>query len=268
MMKKKTSKNYKIVYLLLVFLISSFNILHAQDTTLVNRDSLYLKHPFKDWVNNTKNNIVQTWKGVFKNYNNNTSYVFSSLNLAVQNIDNSNYNSHFNYSLNDFNSNVYKPGYNVGFRIDGYYKEKRPYSFIFSFNKLTTGTNYQTASSLGPIIGSSFTSYKADDHLSTLYFAYHRRFLLPIADKNKYKFYFIAGPSIHWVVSNPSADNSMNNTFAKSFINGDLGLEFDNKSYYTIFVHHKTGKNFFSGNIPIVLNNLEIGMMVKTRDIF
>jgi len=60
----------------------------------------------------------------------------------------------------------------------------------------------------------------------------------------------------------------MNKTFAKSFINGDLGLEFDNKSYYTIFVHHKIGKNFFSGNIPIVLNNLEIGMMVKTRDIF
>jgi len=265
---KKTFFNSKIVYIILIFLISSFNILQAQDSTFVNKDSLYLKHPFKDWVAKSKRSIIQSWSNGFKNYTHNTSHVFSSLNLSIQDIDNSSYTSHFNYSLKDYNSNVYKPGYNVGFRVDGFYKDKRPYSFIFSFNKLTTGTNYQTASSLGPIIGSSFTSYKADDHLSTLFFAYHRRFLLPIADKNKYKFYFIAGPSIHWVVSSPSADNSMNKTFAKSFINGDLGLEFDNKSYYTIFVHHKIGKNFFSGNIPIVLNNLEIGMMVKTRDIF
>jgi len=263
----KQTYNHKI-YIFFIISIICIKNLQAQDSTFVNQDSLYLKHPFKDWVNKSKQNISQIWNNGFKNYNNNISYVFSSLNLSRQDIDNSKYSSHFNYSLKDYNSNVYKPGYNVGFRIDGFYKEKRPYSFIFSFNKLTTGTNYQSASTLGPIIASSFTSYKADDQLSTLFFAYHRRFLLPLADRKKYKFYFIAGPSIHVLLSNPSADNSMNNTFAKSFINGDLGIEFDNKSYYTIFIHHKTGKNFFSGNIPIVLNNLEIGMMVKTRDIF
>lgn len=267
-MTKKIIPRFKIHFVLVFFLLLTFNFLNAQSKSYINKDSLYLTHPFKDWVNKNKKSIVKKWNGVFKNYNNNISYVFSSLNLSLQNINNANYISNYNYSLNDYNSNVYKPGYNIGFRIDGKYKEIRPYSFIVSFNKLTTGTNYQTSSNLGPIIGSSFTSYKVDDHLSTLFFAYHRRFLLPVADHYKYKFYVIAGPSVHWIVSNPSADNSMNNTFAKSFINVDLGIEFDNKSYYTIFIHHKTGKNFFSGKIPIVLNNLEMGMMIKTRDIF
>jgi hypothetical protein len=266
-MSAKSTNIYKFIFICILFVIISSN-LNAQDSTYINKDSLYLIHPFKDWVNKNKKIIANTLSGVFKNYSNTTTYVFSSLNLSLQNINNLNYNSNFNYSLNDYNSNVFKPGYNVGFRIDGSYKEKRYYSLVFSINKLTTGTNYQNSSSLGPFISPSFTSYKADDNLSTIYFAYHRRFLLPIADRNKHKFYFILGPSVHWVVSSPSADNSMNNTFAKSFINGDLGIEFDNKSYYTIFVHHKIGKNFFSGNIPIVLNNLEIGMMIKTRDIF
>jgi len=127
--------------------------------TIAQIDSAFLKHPIKDKLLEIKSDITKKWNKTFVDFKNNEVYVFGGLSLSKQNITTGNYNSNFNYDLSNYNKSAYKPGYTAGVRIDGLFREKHLYSFIFSLDKLATGTEYKNSTSLSPFLG-SFPSSK------------------------------------------------------------------------------------------------------------
>jgi hypothetical protein len=52
-------------------------------------------------------------------------------------------------------------------------------------------------------------------------------------------------------------------------LKADIGLEFDNKSYYTLFLYYKQGINSITKSpISTNMNSLELGMKTKASDLF
>ena len=245
-----------------------FNLVAPKKLTQQQEDSAFLKHPFKDAVVKFKQDFKRSWDKVFVDFTDNEIYLHAGMNVSKQNISMGGYQSSFNYDLADYNKNVFKPGYYAGFRVDGKFKEKHNYSFEMSLNKIAAGTNYKEVGTLAPFIG-NFSKFKADDQFFTLSIAAHYKKLIPLGDTVKHKFYIIAGPSIDTRLSGQSADNLVNNNYQRLLLRGDIGVEFDNQSYYTLFVHYKQGITSFT-KAPIVtnLNSLEIGMMLKASDLF
>ena len=231
-------------------------------------DSAFLKHPVKDAIIKFKQDFKKTWNNVFVDFTENETYLIAGLSLTNQNISVGGYQSNFNYDLTDYNKNAFKPGYYAGYRIDGKYKEVHNYSFAFSLNKIAAGANYKDVSSLAPFIG-SFSKFKADDQFFTFSVQAHYRKLLPISDTSKFKFYVVAGPSIDTRLSGQSNDNVINGNYHRFLIRGDIGLEFENKSFYTIFIHYKQGiTSFTKSPIKNTMNSIDFGLMFKTSDIF
>jgi hypothetical protein len=113
-----------------------------------------------------------------------------------------------------------------------------------------------------------FTHFKADNVFTTLSIAAHYKKLLPVNDMNKYKFYAVIGPSFDYKISKISEENLINGAGNRAFINLDLGTEFDNKGYYILFAHYKLGNYISSSSVPVQLNRFEIGMSIKTKDLF
>ena len=223
---------------------------------------------FKDNLVKFHNGVKKTLDKTFSDFTDNNVYLLAGMNVSKQNITTGNYASNFNYDLADYNKNAFKPGYYAGVRVDGKYKQKHNYSFAVSLNKIATGTSYKDAGSLSPFLG-SFSKFKADDQFFTLSIAAHYKKLIPLGDTAKRKFYFVVGPSLDTRLSGQSADNLVNNNYHRLLLRGDIGLEFDNQSYYTLFVHYKQGLTSFT-KAPIVtnLNSVEIGMMIKASDLF
>ena len=188
--------------------------------------------------------------------------------FSKQTISAGSYNSNFNYNLSDFNSNVFKPGYYLGFRVDGKYKEKHNYSFGMVLNNLVSGNYYKDSKSLSPFIG-SFSNFRADDRFLNLSIAAHYKKLLTITDTSKYVFSLVIGPSLDTRLSEQSADNLVNNNYSRFLLRADIGVEFENKNFYTLFLHYKKGVTSFTKS-PISSNitSLEIGMMIKASDLF
>jgi hypothetical protein len=60
----------------------------------------------------------------------------------------------------------------------------------------------------------------------------------------------------------------MNGAGNRAFLNADLGAEFDNKGYYILFAHYKLGKYLANSTVPVQLNRFEIGMSIKSKDLF
>ena len=85
---------------------------------------------------------------------------------------------------------------------------------------------------------------------------------------NRYKFYAVIGSSIDYKISKISNENLLNGAGNNTLINADIGAEFNNKGYYLLFAHYKYGINMFSSTVPIQLNRFEIGMSIKTKDLF
>lgn len=259
---------------LLVFccLIGSLQVQAQQKTNLkkpstASLDSGYLLHPFRDKVQAFKKSIEKDFNKVFIDFKDNNVYLLAGIGFSKQYISTGSYNSIFNYVLQNNNA-AFKPGYFAGFRVDGIYKEKHLYSFAFSLDKISTGTSYSSSTSLEPFIG-NFSRFKADDQFLNFSIAAHYKKLLPFKPSERTLFYVVAGPSIDTRLSGQSADNLVNNNYRRFLLRADIGIEYENKSFYTLFMHYKQGVTSFTKSpISTHLNSIEIGLLMKASDIF
>jgi hypothetical protein len=232
------------------------------------KDKLYLKRSGAEAAQKFKKRFTASWNKTFVNFTDNRTYLLGGMNFSNQTITTAGYNSSFNYSISDNIAGGFKPGYFAGFRVDGLYKNKRNYSFQTSLSRIATNNNYKDPKSLEPFLG-SFSNFKADDQFLTLNVAMHYKKLLAISDTSKYHFYFILGPSLDSRLSKQSSDNLVNNNYARFLLRGDVGLEFENKNFYTLFLHYKQGLTSFTKSpIKTNVNSFELGMMIKASDLF
>jgi hypothetical protein len=238
-------------------------MLSAQDLTLKQKDSAFSRNPSKERIDKIKKSFAKT----FKDFVGNDVSLFGSIVLSKQKINDNGIASPINYIYNSVNNNTFNTGYSGGFRVDGIYKEKHPYSFIFAINRITTGNNYINKYKSAPFL-EDFTHFKADNRFTTFSIATHYKKLLSISDIKKYKFYAVAGPSFDYKISKISADNLVDQSSNRALINADLGGEFNNNDYYIIFAHYKFGTNLFKSAVPVQLNRFEIGMTIKAKDLF
>ncbi len=193
--------------------------------------------------------------------------LFGALTLNNQSVNDAGITAPTNYLYNSVNNNVFKPGYSGGFRYDGVSKQNNYYSLSFAVNRVSAGTFYKNKYALAPFM-EDFTHYKADNQFTTLSVAAHYKILLPVNDMGKYKFYAVVGPSLDYKISSISAEHLINGAANRTFINGDLGAEFDNKGYYVLYAHYKLGKNLAESAAPVQMNRFELGMALKVKDLF
>ena len=230
-------------------------------------DSAYLLHPFRDKVQAFKSNVKKEFKKAFTDFKDNNIFLYSGIGLSKQYINAGTYNSSFNYDLAN-NKSAFKPGYFAGFRVDGIYKEKHLYSFAVGLNRISTGNEYANSTSLQPFIG-NFSRFKADDQFLNLSIAAHYKKLLPYHPNERSKFFVVAGPAIDTRLSGQSADNLVNNNYHRFLLRADIGIEYENKSFYTLFMHYRQGVTSFTKSpVSTHLNSLEIGLMIKASDLF
>ena len=268
--KLKTCK-LRLYYILLILNLFIINEANSQSIAPISdkqKDKIYLKHPVSDRVQAFKKKFKTSWHQRFINFTDNNTYLQAGMGFSKQTISSGNYNSNFNYNLSDFNSNVFKPGYSLGFRVDGKYKQKRNYSFGMVLNNLVTGNHYKDSKTLSPFLG-SFSSFKADDRFLNLSITAHYKKLLTFTDTSKYVVSLVIGPSLDTRLSKQSADNLVNNNYSRFLVRADVGVEFENKNFYTLFLHYKKGvRSFTKTPISTNINSLEIGMMIKASDLF
>jgi hypothetical protein len=247
-------------FLLTSLVVSSVN---AQTLTKKQQDSLYLLNPGQERIRKIKKSLAKT----FVNFVGNEVSLYGALALSKQLINDNGITAPINYLYNDLNTNTYNPGFNGGFRIDGIYKEKHRYTFSFGVNRISAGSYYKNVHNLSPFID-DFTHFKADNNFTTLSLTAHYKKLLPVNAMNKYKFYAVFGPSFDYKISRISNEQLINGAGNRAFLNADLGAEFDNKGYYILYAHYKLGKYLTNSTVPIQLNRFEIGMSIKTKDLF
>ena len=254
--------NFKIATLLMLLSIN-YSLLSAQDLTIKQKDSAFLRNPNKERIEKIKKSFART----FKDFVGNDVSLFGSLVLSKQNINDNGITAPINYIYNKINNNTFNSGYSGGFRIDGIYKDQHRYSLSFALNRVRPGNNYKNKHTLSPFL-EEFTHFKADNAFTTLSIATHYKKLLPFNSLDKYKFYIILGPSFDYKISRISSENLINGAGNRAIINGDFGAEFDNNGYYVIFAHYKLGVNMTSSTVPVQLNRFEIGMSIKANDLF
>ena len=196
-----------------------------------------------------------------------TVSLLGGANFSKQTIDANGFNSNFNYTYSDINEDVYKTGYFGGIRLDGFMKKKHEYSLSFSIGKVSSGANYVSSTSLRPVVG-SFSTFKAEDHFFVMNLAAHYKKLIPYGDLEKFKFYIVGGPSLDARLSKSSLDNQVTNAYKQIFIKGDLGVEFNNRSLYTLFLHyqHNIG-SLTKSPIKTNINTFQFGILVKAADL-
>jgi hypothetical protein len=221
---------------------------------------------FKD--SSIANKIAQKFSKTFKSFSGNQTYLYGGIGFNKQNVNEEAFTSAFNYRLADVTDNVYKPGYHAGVRFDGYYKLKHKYSFAVGINKIASGVRYLNAKRMDPVIG-EFTNFKADNQIVTFHVAAHYKHLLPIADSAKYKFYLVGGPSIDFRMSKQSVDNQVNDNYRSVYLGANLGVEFDNNSYYTLYMHYNRNLNSLTKSpIKTNINSFNFGVLLKLKDLF
>lgn len=262
------------IFAWLFFLMCFTGNLNAQtvrlgkDTTLSQRqkDRLFLKRAGADQFVKFKKQFNKTWNKVFIDFTDNDVFLLAGMNFAKQNILANAYNAPFVYAVEQ--KDVFKPGFMAGFRVDGKYKEKHPFALALTLNKYSSGANYKETKTIDPFIG-GFSNFKAAEQLVSLNVTAMYKKLIPISDSSKYKFYVVAGPSVDFRLSGQSIDNQVNNNYRKILLKAHLGLEFDNKSYYTIFFHYKQGIHSITKSpIQTGFNSFDLGMFIKASDLF
>ena len=223
---------------------------------------------FTSSLSNTLNAQVNKPQKGFSHFIENQVSLLAGLNISKQDINVRDYSSKLNYQLADYQNNSFKTGYFIGFRIDGKPKLKDKYDLSLSFNKIIAGTNYQDDKSLRPFLG-AFSKFKADDNFFMLNINAHYKKQILADIENKKKFYLVFGPSIDIRISGQSEDNQIQNNYKQLVPKVDIGLEFDNQSYYSIFIHYKQPLSSFTRNsINTQLNSIEIGTVFKVSDLF
>ncbi len=234
--------------------------------------SLILFLSFCTYVSFAQVDYVKQKGGSYKinymsDYHNKGLSLFGTLSFNNQSINDAGINAPVNYLYNSVNNNTYKPGYSAGIRWDGLSNRNKYYTLSMAINRVSTGVNYQNKHTLAPFI-EDFTHFKADNQYTTLSIAAHLNKLLPINDMRDYKFFLVAGPSIDYKISEISNENLLNGTGYRTIINGDLGVEFDNKGYYVLYAHYKLGANLFQSTVPVRISRFDIGMSIKVKDLF
>lgn len=257
-------RNFSIKVIFL-FLLTSYGAssVNAQTLTKKQQDSLYLLNPSQERIRKIKKSFAKK----FINFVGNEVSLYGALMLSKQTIDDNGITAPINYLYNELNTNNFNSGFNGGFRVDGIYKEKHRYAFSFGVNRIIAGSYYKNVHNLSPFID-DFTHFKADNVYTTLSIAAHYKQLLPVNAMNKYKFYAVFGPSFDYKISRISNEQLINGAGNRAFLNADLGAEFDNKGYYILYAHYKLGKYATSSTVPVQLNRFEIGMSIKTKDLF
>jgi hypothetical protein len=231
------------------------------------RKSIFTKHFLLLIVAIAVINVATAQSSKFKSRLDNNLSLFGALTLNNQSVNDAGVTAPINYLFSSVNNNVFKPGYSGGFRYDGIYDQKHFYSVSFSVNRVSAGTFYKNKHTQAPFVD-DFTHFKADNQFTTLSVAAHYKMLLPVNEMRKYKFYAVAGPSLDYNISTISAEHLINGAGNRTFINGDLGAEFDNKGYYVLYAHYKLGTNLLSSSVPTTLNRFELGMSIKVKDLF
>jgi hypothetical protein len=240
----------------------------VKDTVLSQRqkDRLFLKQAGQDRIVKFKKDFTKTWNKVFVDFNDNNVMLMAGMNFAKQNIRANDYTSPFIYAVEQ--KNVFKPGFFGGFRVDGKYKEKHPYAVAFTLNKYVAGANYKESKPVEPFIG-GFSNFKATEQSLSLNITALYKKLIPISDTAKYQFYVVAGPSLDIRLSGQGIDNKVNNNYRKIFLRAQLGVEFENKNFYTLFFHYKQGLHSITKSpIQTGFNNFDLGMLIKASDLF
>jgi len=240
----------------------------VKDTVLSQRqkDRLFLKQAGQDRIVKFKKDFTKTWNKLFVDFTDNNVMLMAGMNFAKQNIRANDYTSPFIYAVEQ--KNVFKPGFFGGFRVDGKYKEKHPYAVAFSLNKYVAGANYKENKSVEPFIG-GFSNFKAAEQSLSLNMTALYKKLIPISDTAKYQFYVVAGPSLDIRLSGQGIDNKVNNNYRKMFLRAQLGVEFENKDFYTLFFHYKQGLHSITKSpIQTGFNNFDLGMLIKASDLF
>jgi len=261
-MRFRKSKAAIFLFLFHFILILSLKT-EAQFLNKKQQDSAFLSHPGQELIKKIKKSLAKT----FVDFVGNDISLFGSLDFTKQNINDKGITAPLNYLYNNVNENALKPGFTGGFRIDGIYKEKHLYSLSLAINRISVGNFYNNKYTLSPFID-DFTHFKADNSFTTINIATHYKKLLPLNDMKKFKFYAVLGTSLEYKISNITNENLVNNAGNRTFINGDLGAEFDNNGYYIFFTHYKLGTNLFHSTVPVLLNRFEIGMSFKVKDLF
>ena len=252
----------KVIFIFFALCIFS-NTVFSQKLSLKEKYKTYLGQHGKDGIKKIKKSLANT----LKNFTGNDLYLLGSLDVSKQIINDNGISNPFNYLYNSVNNNSFKSGYSVGCRIDGLYKLKQPYSFVFALNRISTGNKYINQYNAEPFL-EDFTHLKVDNQFTTFSAALHYRKLLPFNDINKFKFYVVAGPSLDYKISNISNDNLVDGSGKRALINADFGTEFDNNGYYIFFVHYKYGTNLNKSTAQVQLSRFEIGMTIKRKDLF
>lgn len=213
------------------------------------------------------NELKPTTEKTLEKHKRNHLSLYGALSLNQQTINDAGITTPVNYLYNAVNNDVFKPGYSGGFRWDGNLHKSNSYSILVGVNKVSAGTFYKNKYTIAPL-PDEFTHFKADNSFTTINLGVHFKKLLPINKMDKYKFYAIAGPSIDYKISKITNENLINGAGNRTFLNADLGAEFDNKGYYVIFAHYKIGANLLKNTVPTQLNRFEIGMSIKAKDLF
>lgn len=256
---------FKII-IIVILLFAEVKVVAQVNINIQSKDSTFLSHSFSDRVSAIKKSITNNWNKVFVDFTKSEVSLIGAINFSKQIIDNKSINSIFNYDYATLNSNIYKPGFLAGFRVDGLFKEKHNYSFQMSLNSINAGNYYKNTNRLEPFLG-DFTQYKVDNKFINLNTAMHYKKPL-FRNSVKYKFYAIAGPSVDFRLSGVGNDQLVNKISNKVFVCGDLGLEFNNRDHYLFFLHYKHGFNVLQEPIPIQLSSFQLGFSIKAKDLF
>ena len=212
--------------------------------------------------------LTNKWKGFVGNFKENKGSIVGGINFSRQAINTNDFSSIFNYDLTGLNNNDFKSGFSLGYKFDGVYKSKRPYSLALTFNEFRTGTKYKSGTSIDPFIG-SFTNFKANNKFFTLGITPHFKKLIQITDTSKYKFYVVAGPDLQIRLSKQSLDNKVIQAYHNMLLRSDLGIEFDNNGFYTLYLYyHLPITSFTASPIRSRISTIEFGTSIRFKDLF
>ena len=268
-MKRSIIQLFTLVILFAMSIQVDAQIKVAEDSAKSNKSKIQLFRNFSFTAfKKAKNSTSKSIHKALKDFSGNQTYLYGGIGFNKQNVNETGFTSPFNYRLVDINDNSYKAGFNAGFRFDGLYKQKHKYSITVGLNKIASGVKYINAKRLDPFIG-EFVNYKADNQLVTFHFAANYKYLLPIADSIKYKFYLVGGPSIDYRLSKQTLDNQVNDNYRNVYLGASLGVEFDNNSYYTLYLHYNRNLNSLTKSpIKSNLNTFNFGVLLKLKDLF
>lgn len=218
-------------------------------------------------VGKLKAALNSNWKKTFNDSSENHLYLFAGGNFSRQRINTKSYASPFNYNAEAVQQNNFKTGFELGFRVDGRIQKKHLYALGMQLNKYTAGAGYHAFSSMPPFLG-SFTSFKADAQFLTISISGYYKKLLPIMDTSKHRFYLLVGPNFEKRISNQSLDNQVFNAYRQILVRGDLGVEFDNNGYYTLYLHYHQPFYSFTNHVKTAFTSISLGVILRASDLF